>query len=160
MDQATQERSGGHHHGTRADRTSVGGRYASDSIFLYDQIGGFTGDYSETNDRGEFSLHRLPVQLPVRLGARPANSRSFTTIEQPELYPGPIGNTPHKAVERIDFTNQMALADAADGRIARHFTDFRRILGDQRYTSAKPRRCRCGLAAGMSATDHHYVVCH
>ena len=60
------------------------------------------------------------VQLPVGLRARGAHRRSLAGIQGAELDAGAVGRQRHRAAQRIDLLDQMALADAADGRIAAH----------------------------------------
>src|SRR3546814_20833863 len=60
----------------------------------------------------------------------------------------------HPPVERIDFAHQMALAESADRRVARHRPDQRRIETDERDARAEPRCCGGGLGPGVSTTDH------
>ena len=63
----------------------------------------------------------------------------------------------HDAVQRIDLADQMALAQPADRRIARHRADRGEALGDQRRVRAHARGRRRGLAAGMAATHYDHV---
>jgi hypothetical protein len=48
----------------------------------------------------------------------------------------------------------MALAEAADRRIARHRTDRREAVGDKRRPRAEPRRRSRRLGSGVAAADH------
>ena len=72
--------------------------------------------------------------------------------------PAAIGRAPHHAVERVDLADQMALAEAADGRVAGHLADGLGLVGQQRRARAAARGRRRRLAAGMAAADDDDVV--
>ena len=107
---------------------------------------------------GDRRLHRLRDRAcgrPGRAGpARPA----LGAVEQAELDAGRVGDPAHQAVERIDLAHQMALAEPADRRIARHLADGRGLVGDQRGARAHARGRGSRLAAGMAAADHDDVI--
>ena len=60
------------------------------------------------------------VQHAIGLRTRGAHRRALAGVEHAKLNAAAIGRGRHGAAERIDFFDQMAFADAADGRIARH----------------------------------------
>ena len=64
---------------------------------------------------------------------------------------------PIRPSKRVDFPDQMALAETADGRIAGHRADGRKAVRDQRRARAHARRRGRGFAAGMPATDHNDI---
>jgi len=64
----------------------------------------------------------------------------------------------HDAAERIDFLHEVALADAADGRVARHLADGLGIVGQQQGLGPEPRARRSRLGAGMAAADHDHII--
>ena len=66
---------------------------------------------------------------------------------------GLVGDVPHQATQGIDFADELALADAADCRVARHLADLSQIAADQRrgYTHARGRGC--SLDTGVPAAD-------
>ena len=74
--------------------------------------------------------------------------------------PAGIGDAAHQAVERIDLAHQMALAEPADRRIARHRADGREPLRDKRGARAHARGRGGGLAAGVAAADDDHVETH
>ena len=102
---------------------------------------------------GEFRLHGGAIELAVGLRARTAHRRTLAPVQHPELDAAGVGDAAHHAVERIDLAHQMALAEAADRRVARHRADRGRPMGEQHRARAHPRRRRCGLAAGVAAAD-------
>ncbi len=68
-------------------------------------------------------LHGLAIELAVGLGAGPLHRRALAAVEHAELDAGRVGDPAHQAVQRVDLAHQMALAEAADGRIAGHLAD-------------------------------------
>jgi hypothetical protein len=104
------------------------------------------------------SLHGLAVAPPVCLGAGTADRRPLASIEDAKLNARPVDRPAHEAVEGIDLPHQMAFAQSADGRIAGHDPDGRRVMGDQQAAGAQARGGGGGLAARMSPTDHNDIV--
>ena len=76
----------------------------------------------------------------------------------PELDAGGVGHPAHDAVERVDLADQVALAQAADGRVAAHLADGLELVGQQQRARAQTRRRSRGFAAGVAAADDDDVV--
>ena len=74
---------------------------------------------------------RLLIEQTVGLCARRTNSRPFRRIENAELDPALVRCGRHGAAERVDFLNQMTLADPADGRVAAHLTERLDVVRQQ-----------------------------
>ncbi len=91
-------------------------------------------------DRG---LHGLPVELAVGLGAGALDGGALGAVEQAELDAGSVGDAAHEAVEGVDLADQVAFAEAANGRVARHFADGGKPVGDEGRAGAHAR-CRAG----------------
>jgi hypothetical protein len=64
-----------------------------------------------------------------------------------------VGHSAHEAVERIDLAHEMALAQAAYGRVAGHRADLVGAQRHQRGIGAEARGCAGRLAPGMAASD-------
>ncbi len=88
--------------------------------------------------RPAIRLHGMAVELAVGLGARPAHRRALAAVQDAELDAGAIDRPAHDAVERIDLAHQMALAEAADRRVARHLADRRALVRQQQRARARP----------------------
>ena len=95
-------------------------------------------------------MHRVAVERPVRLAARPANCRSLAPVQHAELDSRRIGNTRHHAVKRINFAYQMALAQTANRGIAGHFANGRELVSDEKRRYTMTSRGCSRLAASMS----------
>ncbi len=94
------------------------------------------------------------VALLVLLRARAAHGRAAAAVEQPELDPAGVGDAAHRAAQGVDLADQVALAEPADGRVARHAGHRVRSQGDQRRAAAHPGGGQGGLAAGVAGPDH------
>ena len=70
---------------------------------------------------------------------------------------GAVGGAGHQPVEHVELAHQMALADPADRRVARHLADILGAEADQADASAAARRRSRGLAAGMTAANDQDV---
>ena len=99
------------------------------------------------------SLHGLPIELAVCLGAGTAHGRALGAVEQAELDAGLIGHPAHQPVQRIDLAHQMAFAKPADGRIAGHFADRVGAMGQQGGAGAQAGCSGRCLRPGMAAAD-------
>ena len=102
--------------------------------------------------------HLHAVKLLVALGARAPDGGAARGIEQAELDANSIGDFAHDAAERVDFADQMALGDAADGGVAAHLRDEVEVHGDERGLQAHARGSHGGLAAGMTGAHHDHIV--
>jgi hypothetical protein len=64
----------------------------------------------------------------------------------------------HRSAKGIDFFHEVALADAANCRIARHLTERLNAMRNQQRIYTHPRSGQCRLCASMTASDHDYVI--
>ena len=71
--------------------------------------------------------------------------------------PAAVRRAAHHAVQRVDLAHDVALAEAADRRVARHLADAVEAMRDQRRARAHAVRRQRGLGAGMAAADHDDV---
>ena len=74
--------------------------------------------------------------------------------------PAASARRPHHPVQGVDLPHKMALAEAADGWIAAHFTNGFELVGEQQGARAESSRRRGCLAAGMSSADDNYIPGH
>ncbi len=95
----------------------------------------------------------LLVQHAVGLGAGGAHRRTLRGIEDAELDAGLVGGRCHGAAQRIHLAYQMALADAADRRVAAHRPEGVEVVGQQQRVRPCPRCGERGLGAGVAAAD-------
>ena len=97
------------------------------------------------------------VELAVGLRARALHRRPLGAVQHAELDARLIDNAAHQPIECIDLAYEMTLAEAADGRVARHLADGLEFMRDKRC--ARTHACgRCGcLAAGVPASNNDDV---
>jgi hypothetical protein len=69
-----------------------------------------------------------------------------------------IGGARHQTVEDIELTDEMALADTADGRVTGHLPNIFGTKRKQRDTGSAARRSSRSFATGMAGADHQNVV--
>ncbi len=101
--------------------------------------------------------YRLAIKHTVRLSPRRAHRRPLAGIEHPEMNSGSIGGPPHQSAQGIDLAHQMALADAADGRIAAHLAERVDTVREQQGAGASACSGKRRFDTGMTATDHDDV---
>ena len=102
-------------------------------------------------------LCRGGVRLAVGLASGRPDRRSLGAVQQPELDAGGIRQLAHHPAEGVDLVHQVALRGAADGGIAGHAADGRRLAGDQPNAAAHTRGRHRRLDAGVAAADHDQV---
>ncbi len=86
------------------------------------------------------------------------HGRPFAGVEQAELEGRPIGRSRHFASERVDLSDDVALARATDGRIARHVTDAVEVWREDERRASGPRSRERGFASSMSGADDDHVI--
>ena len=158
MDDTFEEGAGGQHHAARRPAPPVIRRHAAHMSGVVDEQvfdrGGLNGQIGLLGQRG---LHGLSVKPAVALGARAAHGGPLGPVEQAELNARGIGHTAHQPVERIDFADQMALAESANRRIAGHFANGFDTVGQEQGTRAKARGRRRSLTARVPAPDNNDI---
>src|SRR5256885_3840319 len=77
--------------------------------------------------------HHAAIARLVALGARRAHRRALRGVEPPELNSALIGDASHDAAQRLDLLDQVALADAAHRRVARHLPDGVEVAGEHEH---------------------------
>ena len=98
------------------------------------------------------------VQNPVGLATRRAHGRTLRRVQRAPLDAGVVRSDGHDAAERVDFPDQMALADPADRGIAAHLADRLDVVCQQQRARADPRARERGFGAGVAAADDDDVV--
>ncbi len=157
MDQPPEKRPRSDHHGAGREAPTVGKKNRGHPAGSYLHVCGLALDDFEVRLSLQQFLHGVAIELSVRLGAGAADGRALLAVEHAELDTGGVGGQPHDAVEGIDLANQVALAEAADRRIAGHDADGRQRLGHQGGAGAHARRGGRGFGAGVAAADHDNI---
>ena len=97
--------------------------------------------------------HLDAVLLLVALGAGRPDGGAAGGVEQAELDADGVGDFAHDAAEGVDFADEMALGDAADGGIAGHLRDEVEVEREEGGAQAHARGGDGGFAAGVSGAD-------
>ena len=97
------------------------------------------------------------VQHAVGLRARGTHRRALAAVEDAELDAGFVGGRGHRAAQRIDLLDQMALADAADAGVAAHLPQRLDVVRQQQRAAAHAGGSQRSFGAGVAATDHDHV---
>jgi hypothetical protein len=99
----------------------------------------------------------MRIELPVGLGPRASHSWAFSAIENTELNAAKIGDSAHKAVQSIDFPDQMAFSKPANGGITGHSADSAKPVGYEGRLGAHTGRRGRGFTAGVAAANYNDV---
>ncbi len=134
------------------------GDHAGDAAVLDDQVVHRLLEQLEVRLGLDHAADRRLVQRAVGLAARGAHGRALRRIQRAPLDAGTVGGVRHRAAERVDLLDQVALADAADGRVAAHLADRLDVVAEQQRARTGARSGQRGLGAGVAAADHDDVV--
>src|SRR5690606_31419038 len=92
---------------------------------------------------------------------RTLHGRTLGTVQEPKLNTRRIRHPSHQTVQSIDLTHKVPLTKPPDGRIARHLTDSRLLMGHERRARAHARGGSSRLTTGVTAThDNNVEVCN
>ena len=126
--------------------------------FFDDEVDDFGLADVEAGLRFEHFAHFDAIELLVALGAGAPDGGTARGVEQAELDADGVGDFAHDAAERVDFADEMALGDAADGGVAAHLGDEIEVHGDERGLEAHARGGHCGFAAGVTGAHDDDIV--
>ena len=120
VDFSVEKRPRRQHHGARPKLDADLRDRADDALALDQQV--IDGLLKQPQVRLVFqhAADRGLVQNAIRLGAGGPHRRAFGAVQNAELDAALVGGQRHRAAHRIDLLDQMAFADAADGRVAAH----------------------------------------
>ncbi len=102
----------------------------------------------------EAPTDRPPIQNAIGLCARRPHGRPLGAIEDAELDACFVRGSGHRTAKRIDFLDQMPLADPADRGVARHLPEGFDAVRQQHGASAHPGRGQRRFGTGVTAADH------
>ena len=103
-------------------------------------------------------LHILLILPPVALGAQRMNSRAFALVQHPILDTGEVSRKTHLTAQRIQLPDQMALACAADGRVAGHIAHRVQIDGKNDGVKSQPGSGQRRFNACVAGADDSYIT--
>lgn len=158
MDYTVKESAGGNDHRTAANFLSTRKRYPHQPISLDLQGRDFANQPIDLRRPIQFLGCSRTVQIPVSLCARSLDSRTFSTVQQPELNTGRIRQPSHQTVQRIDLADQVPLSQSSDRRIARHRPRVVSPKRDQSYLCSQTCSSGGGLQTRMACPDDKDIV--
>jgi len=124
-----------------------------DLLAFDQQIGSGLLEHSQIGLTLDQAAHCCLVQRPVGLATGGAHRRPLAVIEDAELDAGSVGSLGHHPTERVDFLDQMALADPANGRVAAHRAHRLDGVGQQQGVQPHSRGGHARLGAGVATAD-------
>ncbi|MNF42940.1 hypothetical protein D3C84_240100 [compost metagenome] len=157
VDKSAEEGAGCEHHGFCVEAQTHLGHYAFDLVVFHDQVIAGLLEYPQVRLVLQDFAYRRLVEHAVGLGTGSAYGRALAAVQDAELDAAQVSGGSHGAAEGIDFLDQVALADAADGRVAAHLPEGFHIVGQQQGLHAHACSRERSLSAGMAAADHDHV---
>ncbi|MGC0321910.1 hypothetical protein ABIG06_002539 [Bradyrhizobium sp. USDA 326] len=157
MDQTAEECTGGNHNRTCAQLPAISQAKTCDPPFGHDQLVSLAFDDRKAPGLPDRGLHGSRIKLPVSLGSRATNSGALPPIENTKLDATGVAHATHQAIQGIDLSDEMTLAETTNGRIAGHRADRRETVRHQNGRRPHPRSSGRGLTAGVTAANHNDV---
>jgi hypothetical protein len=114
--------------------------------------------FTELNSAGpEKALsNRLRVAVVVLLNAGPLYRPPARAVENSEVNPSQIRCFAHYPAKSIDFADEMAFPDSADGGVAAQPHERIRVERDQHHVAPHPSRGISSFDAGMPGPDNDH----
>jgi len=96
------------------------------------------------------------VQNAIGLSARGANCWAFRAVQNTKLNATFIGGQGHGATQGVNFFDQVAFANTANGRVAAHLTQGLDVVRQQECFATHARRRQGSLGSRVAtANDDH-----
>ena len=153
VDFAVQKRPRRQHHGFAAKAHADLGDGTYDSVALHHQIIHRLLEQPEIGLIFQLVANRRFVQHTVGLRPGCPHSRAFGAVEDAELDARFVGRQSHRATHGVDFFDQVAFADTANGRVAAHLPQRLDVVRQEQGFAAHAGAGQCGLGASVAATD-------
>ena len=157
---AAEEGAGGQHHPRRRERGAVGEDHARGALTVEAQRGDLPLQQRELREARELALHLHRVDVDVDLRAARLDRKPLARVEAAELDTRRVRHPAHEPAQRVELAHEVALAEAADRRVAAQPRHVLAAMADQRHLQPEPRRRRRRFAARVSGAHHHHVEAH
>ena len=105
----------------------------------------------------QHATHGGLIQNAVGLRTGGAYRRALAGVENAKLNACLVGGQCHGPAHRVHLFDQMALADAANRRIATHLSQGFNVVAQQQGFAAHARSSQCCLGSGMATTNNNDI---
>ncbi len=153
VDQAVQEGARGQHYSLGPELQANLRHGANDTVALHHQVLNGLLEQPQVRLVLEAAADGLAIQHPIRLRARRTDSWPLRAVQDSELDAGLIRGQCHGPTEGVHLFDEVALADSADGRIARHLTKGLDVVREQQRLRTSTGCSQSRFGAGVAATD-------
>ncbi len=160
MHEALQERAGGEDYRRRLEDLANLRLDAAHRAVLDDQALDARLPHLQIRRSLEHALAARAIRGLVGLRTPRTHGGSLARIQKSKLDSGLVGRQAHLAAERVNLADQVALADTADRRVARHLADMVEVEREHQRARTHPGRSQRGFDTGMAGTDDDNVVVH
>ena len=99
-------------------------------------------------------LHVLLITPPVRLGPEGPDGGALALVQKPVLDAARVGGLRHLAPQGVQLPDQVALAGAADSRVAGHVAHRIQVDGKDDGLHPQPGGGQRRLDPGVARADH------
>jgi hypothetical protein len=97
------------------------------------------------------------IEDAIGLGARRPDCGAFARVEDAKLDARFVGSRRHRAAQRVDLLDEVALADAPDGRVATHLPQRFQAVRQQQGVATHASSGQRGFGAGMASADDDHI---
>lgn len=157
MDAAVEKSPGGEHHGARTKGNAHLRDGADHAVAFHHQVIDGLLEQAQVRLVLQAAADRGLVQHAVGLRAGRAHRRALARIENAKLDARLVGGNGHGAAQRIHLFHEVALADAADRRVAAHLPQRLDVVGEQQRLGAHACSGQRGFGAGMATADDDHI---
>ena len=152
-DGAVQKGAGGDNHGLGFINGTQLGLYTGDGSIFCQNLQDLSLFQLQVFLLFQGVLHIFLIFAPVGLGPQGMDCRAFAFIQHPVLDAGVVCGNTHLPAQRVQLPDQVALAGAADGRIAGHIAHRVQRHGKQHRLQPHAGASQCRFDAGVTRAD-------
>ena len=157
MDAAAKEGAGGQHHGAGVETQTHIGDGADAALAVHNQVVHRLLEDGQIRLVFQHAADRGLVENAVGLRTGGTHRRAFAGVEYAELDASTVGGAGHGAAQCIDLFDQMALADATNGRVATHLAEGFDVMGQQQGRRTHTRSRQRGFGTGVTTTNDNDI---
>jgi len=157
MDQTAQESACGQHHGAPTESNAKLGYDAYYSVALENQIVDGLLEERQAWLILQFRPNCLLVEGAISLGASCSYRVALRGVQDPELNARRVGRKCHRATQRIDLFDEMALANATDRGVARHLAKRLDAVSQQQSLATRSRGGKRRLGARVATSNDNDI---